>query len=442
MFQSAQAAVARTQGFSAVPSASDPTQSSSGSKGPSAAAMMYSQAIAAVRNDKQAYSPPAPAKVQLPAATSSKTPKVPGYLTAEEEKAALRRYESAKRAVDLVQGGSEQFSGTPGGSGSGLISYDSLYPAAASGSAAQAMAPSPNDLPPPFEAGPPMTAPQQLSEKERLRRAYEAQDAAALSRQTSATATIRSQGSTIQSRQAPAAAPPQASYDATPPPFSGGPAYSSAASEKELLRRRFEAQDSVANRVPGPVAPQTPPRNGSLLASSATPARSGSVVSTSSSFRSRPTPLPPIADGNEQRVLSAAEEKALLRAKYEAQDSASSGEAPPPMYLNGYVSALASASSSAASGAPHSSGLSYPSSPRLGSPPPLLPRPPQEYIKETQEEDARVSRMTMNGTMRLEGEGKAEPRKPKQHHQQPTPGMVGDWAIANPPPLPPKLLGD
>ncbi len=291
-----------------------------------------------------------------------------------------------------------------------------------------------------------MTAPQQLSEKERLRRAYEAQDAAAVSRQTSATATIRSQGSPVLSRQATAAAPPPASYDASPPPFSGGPAYSSAAAEKELLRRRFEAQDSVANRVPGPVAPQTPPRNGSLLASSTTPARSGSLVSTSSSFRSRPTPLPPIADGNEQRVLSAAEEKALLRAKYEGQDSASSGEAPPPMYLNGYVSALASASSSATGGAPHSISSSYPSSPRLGSPPPLLPRPPQEYIKETQEEDARVSRMAMNGTMPLDGEGKAESRKPKQHHQhhqhQPTAGMMSDWAIANPPPLPPKLLGD
>jgi len=141
--------------------------------------------------------------------------------------------------------------------------------------------------------------------------------------------------------------------------------------------------------------------------------------------------------------LSAAEEKALLRAKYEAQDSASSGEAPPPMYLNGYVSALASASSSAGGGgAPPSigsSGMSYTSSPRLGSPPPLLPRPPQEYIKETQEEDARVSRMAMNGVMPLDGES----RKPKQQHQQQgVPGMMNDWAIANLPPLPPKLLGD
>ena len=445
LFKSAQEAVARTQGFNAVPSATDPTQSSSGSKGPSAAALMYSQAIANVRNDasKQAYSPPAPAKVQLPTASQLKMPKVPGYLTAEEEKAALRRYESAKRAVDIVQGGSEYPSGTPGGSGSGLISYDSLYPAAAEGSAAQAMAPPLNDLPPPFEAGPPMTAPQQLSEKERLRRAYEAQDAAALSRQTSTATTVRSQGSPVQSRQTPSAAPPPASYDASPPPFSGGPAYSSAAAEKELLRRRFEAQDAVVNRAPGPVAPQTPPRNGSLLASSTTPARSGSLVS-SSSFRSRPTPLPPIADGNGHRVLSAAEEKAMLRAKFEAQDSASSGETPPPMYLNGYVSALASASSTVTSGAPpsiSSSGLSYTSSPRLGSPPPLLPRPPQEYIKETQEEDARVSRMTMNGTIPLDGES----RKPKQ--QQPiaptgVAGMVGDWAFANPPPLPPKPLGD
>ena len=381
---------------------------------------MYSQAIAAVRNDsKQTQSPPAPAKIQLPMATSSKPGKVPGYQTAEEEKAALRRYEDAKRAVDRVQGPSEYPSGTPGGSGPEPISYDSLYPAPSSGSAAQSMAPPPlNELPPPFEAGPPLTAPQQLSEKERLRRAYEAQDAASLSRQTTATATTP--------RQASPPAPP-ASYDASPPPFSG-PAYSSATAEKELLRRRFEAQDAA-------VAPQTPVRNGSVPPNS-TPARSGSLVSTAPSLRSRPAPLPPIADGSGQRVLSAAEEKALLRAKYEGLDSASSGEAPPPMYLNGYVSALGSASSS---GAPPSinSGLSYSSSPRHASPPPLMPRPPQEYIKETQEEDARVVRMTMNGAMPRIAEDGSISRKPSAVAVAPN-----DWSIGNLPPLPSKRLGD
>lgn len=380
---------------------------------------MYSQAIAAVRNDsKQTQSPPAPAKVQLPMATSSKPGKVPGYQTAEEEKAALRRYEDAKRAVDRVQGPSEYPSGAPGGSGPEPISYDSLYPAASSGSAAQSMAPPPlNELPPPFEAGPPLTAPQQLSEKERLRRAYEAQDAASLSRQTTATAMIP--------RQASPAVPP-ASYDTSPPPFSG-PAYSSATAEKELLRRRFEAQDAAVT-TPSPTPPQTPPaRNGSVP-----PARSGSLVSTAPSLRSRPAPLPPISDGSGQRVLSAAEEKALLRAKYEGYDSASSGEAPPPMYLNGYVSALGSASSS---GAPPSinSGLSYSSSPRHASPPPLMPRPPQEYIKETQEEDARVVRMTMNGAMPRIAEDFSMSRKPSAIAAAPN-----EWSLGNLPPLPSK----
>ena len=70
---------------------------------------------------KQTYLPPAPAKVT-------------GHLTAEEEKEALRRYEDAKRAVDRVQGTSEHPWSAPGDDGLELISYDSLYPTAASGS--------------------------------------------------------------------------------------------------------------------------------------------------------------------------------------------------------------------------------------------------------------------------------------------------------------------
>ena len=449
LFQTAQAAVARTQGQSSVPAAVDPVQASSGSKGPSAAAVMYSQAIAAVRNDtskQHTYSPPATAtgKVQLPMATALKPAKVPGYQTAEEEKAALRRYENAKRAVDRVQGPDEYPSDVPGGSGPGLIPYDSLYPTAATDSAPQSIAPPPlNELPPPFEAGPPLTAPQQLSEKERLRRAYEAQDAAAsLSHQTTAAATIPRQASPAQPR---AGATPPISYDASPPPFSGGQVYSDATAEKELLRRRFEAQDAAVNRIPSPSVPPTPPRNGSIVAN-ATTTRSGSVVSTAPSLRSRPTPLPPIADGSGQRVLSAAEEKALLRAKFEAQDSGSAGsEAPPPMYLNGYVSALASASSSAGAPPSFSSGLSYGSSPSHPSPPPLMPRPPQEYIKETQEEDARVVRMTMNGVIpRIENDGRNEgttfSRKPSAV-ANPVAAM-NEWSFGNLPPLPPKLPGD
>ncbi|KAK2459509.1 hypothetical protein APHAL10511_008493 [Amanita phalloides] len=444
LFQSAQAAVARTQGYGAVPVASDPTLPPSTSKAPSAAAVMYSQAIAARNDASKQHSPPAPAKIHLPMATSSKVPKVPGYLTAEEEKAALRRYEEAKIAVDRVQG-SAHYSDTPGGSGSGPISYDSLYPSASSGSGLQTTTtpPAQNDLPPPFEAGLPLTAPQQLSEKERLRRAYEAQDAAALSRQNSVTVAAPTQGSTAQSPM-----PKQAStYDASPPSFSGNSAYPSPSAEKELLRRRFEAQDMLANGM-SPAPPQPPPRNASTVSQS-TPVRSTSVLSNNSSFRSRPAPLPPVVDSNGQRVLTAAEEKALLKAKYDAQDSPV-GEGLPPMYLNGYVNGLPSAGSSTGASSIVSP-LSYASSVhRFGSPPPpLMPRPPQEYIKETQEEDARVARMAMNGGGAMppiesgaqngfsKGEiGPSVSRKPAATNH-PT-----DWPTANRPPLPRKPLGD
>ena len=391
-----------------------PAQPSPASKIPSAAAVMYSQAMSAVRSDtKQTLPPPVITKATLsPSSVPSSRGKIPGYLTAAEEKAALRRYENAKRAVDRVQN-SGIFQDTPGGSGSGLISYDSLYPAPPSSSAAQSMGP-----PPPFEAGPPLTAPQQLSEKERLRRAYEAQDVASLSRQTSATVTPPQQGS-------PAPPPLPALYDESPPPpqFGGNSAYPSAAAEKEMLRRRFEGQDVVPNGIPSPIPPQTPPRNGSIT----------------STLRSRPTPLPPpSADGNGLRVLTAAEEKALLKAKYETLGDG--GEAPPPMYLNGYPSGLPSAGSS--SGASHSA-LSYVSSMQMASPPPLMPRPPQEYIKETQEEDARLARIAMNGVHMLPGDAQNEEKTEVGHGTMSRKPTVTPVIVPfDKPPLPPKPLDE
>ncbi|KAF8634511.1 hypothetical protein AX15_000844 [Amanita polypyramis BW_CC] len=434
LFHSAQAAVARNQGYGTIPSATDPTQFSSTNKPPSAAAAMYSQAMSAVRNDpaKRSHPPLGAAKVTLPPSLvqPSKMTKAPGYLTAEEEKAALRRYEEAKRAVDRTQ-----YSGilqdTPGGSGSGLVPYDSLYPSAPSDPTAQAMGPPPlHDLPPPFEAGPPLSAPQQLSEKERLRRNYEAQDAATPSRQSSTTITTPQRGSPVA---------PLAPYDGLPPPFGGNSAYASATAEKELLRRRFEGQDVAANGLPNAKPPQTPPRSsGSTHTNSSLP-RNGSISST---LRSRPAPLPPPAvDGNGQRVLTAAEEKALLRAKYEAHDAAAGGEAPPPMYVNGYTNGLPSAGSSSDAS---QSNLSYVSSMQILSPPPLMPRPPQEYIKETQEEDARVTRMVMNRVMSPRGiqdEEKTEMGHsvPRKLTATPAPAIAAPF---DKPPLPPKPLGE
>jgi len=131
-------------------------------------------------------------------------------------------------------------------------------------------------------------------------------------------------------------------------------------SEKEMLQKKFEAQDAEARRAAG--APRPPPRK------------------VSNSSIGRPTPAPP----GSVKVLTALEEKALLKARYDAEDAGSkpkvNGNA---VYTNG--GGLSSPSSSA----------SAPSTPPV--PPPLMPRPPVEYIQETQEEDARVSRFVTAG---------------------------------------------
>ncbi|KJA15736.1 hypothetical protein HYPSUDRAFT_1067068, partial [Hypholoma sublateritium FD-334 SS-4] len=152
----------------------------------------------------------------------------PQYMTAEQEKAALRRYEEAKRAVELSQSGDEIPSSNP-------IAYDSLYPPskpAASGSSSQPV----NDAPPSFEAaarGTDIMA--HLSEKERLRRAYEASDAAAMAQTKT---------------------PPPVSYAAPPPAPAPTPApalapgtslpdqYANVLEEKDAVRRKLEARDA------------------------------------------------------------------------------------------------------------------------------------------------------------------------------------------------------
>ncbi|KAF9001751.1 hypothetical protein BDQ17DRAFT_616286 [Cyathus striatus] len=108
-------------------------------------------------------------KIQTqPAVRSPPAGFVPQYPTAEQEKAALRRYEEAKRAVDRTQGGD----GAP-------VAYDALYPEGGS-SSQQQQQPREADLPPPFQESTSGIPAAHLSEKERMRREYEARDAAAL----------------------------------------------------------------------------------------------------------------------------------------------------------------------------------------------------------------------------------------------------------------------
>ncbi|KAJ7273483.1 hypothetical protein B0H12DRAFT_494380 [Mycena haematopus] len=335
LFNEAQEAVKKTQGleFYSGPSRSGSYQAST-----------HGRSNSDLEHDL-GVSKPAPATAAPSGGSSrqqkpSTTPKMPQYLTAEQEKAALRRYHEAKQAVGRVQGYVSDETDPKYASGSSPVAYDSLFPSS-SGSNAN----TPNgkgDSPPPFEAGSPNMA--QLSEKERLRRAYAAQDSAA------ALQTSRP-------------------INDAPPPFLGGSPQPSALAEKQMLQKKFEAQDAEARRAAG--APQPPPRK------------------ASNSSLSRPTPLSP----GPVKVLTALEEKALLKSKYDAEDAASKPKVNGngngnTVYTNG--GGLSSPSSSA----------STPSTPPV--PPPLKPRPPVEYIQETQEEDLRVSRFVTAGVVPAE----------------------------------------
>ena len=276
---------------------------------------------------------------------------MPHYPSAEEEKAALRRYREAKLAVDRSQ--NTQFAPREaGGAGSSdgpaaLVSYDSLYPEPdgyAGGS----------DIPPPFDSSGSGSQPQYLNEKERLRRQYEAQDAAVLA------------------AQAPAPAQDAPSHTAQVPSYAGPPPEENAGMlEKEILKRRLDEQERVALLLQQqqqqqqqqleraelllhrqqleqehPTPSQTPPRvNGS-----------------------RAPPVPPTLNGF--KPLTAAEEKAQLRAKYATEEQG---------MANGHALDALPSRHPYASATP----MSEP------PPPPLLPRPPVEYIQETQEADIR-----------------------------------------------------
>lgn len=368
---------------------------------------LYSEAIAA-REQALAHFPQQP---------STKT-KIPQFPTAEQEKAALKRYHDAKLAVDRVQNENGGYVAAEDAgslqSSSGPVAYESLFPEGKG--ASTSMPASANELPPPFDTPANLIPAPHLSEKERLRQQYEEHDAAAMARQK------------IQ----------QASADAAPPPFSPVPvngisssSLQSAISEKEALRRKFEARDARAqamNAAPG-YTPQPPlPRSTSAsLPSSRSPSRGP-----------RPPPALPSSPG---RVLTAAEEKALLKAQYAAQDARAKQQQQqqqPPRPSLDYEGGPSR---------PTSSAVLLSSTP---PPPPLMPRPPVEYIKETQEEDARVARVAMNNDLSLDDELKHPiPLKPQnsgapQMDVRPfSPFSAGfEQSMTPPPPLPPKPVGE
>ncbi|KAF9462710.1 hypothetical protein BDZ94DRAFT_1290119 [Collybia nuda] len=400
LFHKAQAAAARTQKMETYSPASSVHNrinlSSSGAptskSKPRTPAEIYAQGMSAMNE------PASRVKVKSP----KKTPPIPQYRTAEEEKAALRRYEQAKQAVDRVQ--NTGYSSDESQIKASSNTYESSYP---KDRGASSSSPAPlNDMPPPFEATPSVIPASYISEKERYRRAYEMQDAA---RQNAALV--------------------------SPPPFSAEPYNpNQGLPEKEILRRKFEAQDpdSFSGTIPNS-PPQPPPR--SMSANSTVPPSPPAHVTPSTTRTpstnartNRPTPAPPISPG---RIMTAAEEKALLKAQYAAEDA----RAAKPR-ANGYGPGRPE-SSSARSQPP-------PSTPP--PPPPLMPRPPVEYIQETQEEDARVSRFVGNGTLPLDDDLHGA-RSPPLNMMPFTPFTAGFESTlvkipGPPPPLPPKPEGE
>lgn len=283
---------------------------------------------------------------QTPVSTRS-LKHIPVYPSAEEEKAAMRRFYEAKAAVDRTQ--ETTFGISPSTAGSSPMPYDALYP----NKPASPPQPVNGGSPPPF--APSSSQPSYLSEKERLRRDYEARDATAMGGSPPAppphnAPPMSAVGSPGYQPPVPAATPPAV--------LAASAAMSSAAAEKEMLRRKFEAQDAGAKGPP----PTPPPRSGSFSAGSRnmpTPPRS--------------PPMPP-GGGSGSRPLTAAEEKARLKAMYDSENRSGS----PP---NGSPPVQSTAPLPMINGAPF---VAPP------PPPPLAPKPPKEYIQETQEEDMRT----------------------------------------------------
>jgi hypothetical protein len=349
-----------------------------------------------------AYPTPAPSTSPSLPTQSIRAPQ-PQYPSAEQEKAMRRRYEEARAAVERTQNidGYDEAGSSAGGSGaassSDPIPYDALFPspqtASVSGSASA-------EMPPVIDGGRSQYT-SAVDEKERTRRYYEAQDAVARAQH------------------------PYASGAASPPPVVAATISAHTGnsqqplSEKEMLRRKFEADDAAALRSGPP--PQPPPRGAPPPPGSPprgmTPRGAGAATSGLRSplpVPGSPLPVPGFQGGF--KPLTAAEEKARLKAQYEAEEQ--------------------QANSSSSSSLPTIQQFSAP------PPPPLMPRPPREYIQETQEADAR----SQQGHYSDVADSSSSSNGPRfDLSMRPfTPFTAGFDSVSSPkrgppPPLPPKV---
>ena len=307
---------------------------------PSTGARLYPDAMANTPRNSitqpsagSASSPPRPGgSSALPSSSGRAFP------TAEEEKFALRYYE-AKRAVDRHQNADAEEGGASSSAPNDApIAYDELFPAGSS---------------------PPRSGPVNTNGIHGI------------------------QNNNYMS-------PPLSS----PPPHIPQAPIDSALSEKERLRRKYEAEDAAASAAA--VAPPSPPPRAS--GSGSRPELPSYGAPPSDRF----PPPPPDIQG--RRVLTAAEEKARLRAQMEAEDAAAAAAAaatrnngPGSSSMNG-VASPPPPPPSASYTPQRATSLSYSIRSFRGPPdeplpplppPPLAPRPPAEYIQQTREEDAR-----------------------------------------------------
>ena len=373
LYEQAQAAVSRIQGIAYSPPPETTTQPMS------VGAALYSDAMLSMRREPQNTPPHA---------SPERDDVIPEYPSPHTEKEMLKRYYDAKAAASRNQG-QDYVQAEP-------ISYDALYP---SNDPNSGMTSQPSNLqrPPSFPTGqddpPAFTSGSQhpiLSEKERLRRHYEAQDAAANSIASPPLTPIPtpvympsphpSQVVSPYPQYIPTT-PPQ--NNSPPPPMNSPPAPMNALAEKEMLRKRYEAEDAArqAQNQSGRIPPTTPSRSGSALPpiprsptiQTHNPGRPLTAPEEKAQLASRYANSIPASPPSPGRPLTAAEEKAQLKAQYEARDQVAS---PPvqPQQVQTPTSAFSNVN-------PNNT---------LPTPPPLRPRPPVDYINQTKEEDSRM----------------------------------------------------
>ncbi|KAI0261407.1 hypothetical protein BC834DRAFT_479510 [Gloeopeniophorella convolvens] len=315
----------------------------------SAGAALYSQAMSAV--NKPGWNVPAPTphstSVPISAAYPSQPPRLP---TAVEEKDMLQRYHDAANAV-------QRHHEANFGSAEGIMpSASSSYPpeSAASvpypGDVDHAPAPAPDELPPPWVPSADFSQPQGISEKERYRLAFEAREAASR---------VAAQETAVPPPESTPTSPPADYYTATGTPRPNGNGADSGA--------------HVDAGLPPPWHPTLP----------------ASQPAIPQHIRARSPPIPPSSPGSPARPLTAAEEKAMLKARFEAEEKQSAAAAPPHTSPSPQAQERAHPVPAPTVPLPVPSTVLAPQK-QIPTPPPLMPRPPASYIKETAEEDARL----------------------------------------------------